>query len=158
MKTRFSIAVTEKGVKELRLEGEDSSVFSRQRDKGLRARQWEKIAGKELRAYFSGKLSSFSTPCDLGGLTPFTQAVLKVTARIPYGEVRSYRWVAEQLGRPKASRAVGNALARNPIPIMIPCHRVIRSGGGLGGYALGLGWKRRLLGLEKGRLWNLGRF
>jgi O-6-methylguanine DNA methyltransferase len=88
-------------------------------------------------------------PCDLSELAGFTRAVLRITARIPYGQVRSYRWIAERLGRPKASRAVGNALARNPVPIIIPCHRVTRSDGALGGYALGLGWKIRLLKLER---------
>ncbi|MCH7568969.1 MAG: methylated-DNA--[protein]-cysteine S-methyltransferase [Deltaproteobacteria bacterium] len=103
----------------------------------------------ELDAYFTGQLCRFSTPCDLRGLPPFTQAVLNIASKIPYGEVRSYRWVAEQLGSPKAARAVGNALARNPIPIIIPCHRVVRTDGSLGGYALGLDWKRRLLELER---------
>jgi methylated-DNA-[protein]-cysteine S-methyltransferase len=106
-------------------------------------------AKEELSAYFTGQLRSFSTPSDLSGLPLFTQAVLKITAKIPYGEVRSYRWVAERLGKPKATRAVGNALARNPIPIIIPCHRVVRADGSLGGYALGLDWKRKLLELEQ---------
>ncbi|MCZ6626311.1 MAG: MGMT family protein [Deltaproteobacteria bacterium] len=94
-------------------------------------------------------MRSFSTPCDLGGLPPFTRAVLRITAQIPYGEVRSYRWVAQRLGKPNATRAVGNALARNPIPIIIPCHRVVRSDGTLGGFALGRDWKKGLLDLEK---------
>jgi methylated-DNA-[protein]-cysteine S-methyltransferase len=106
-------------------------------------------AKEEMNAYFTGNLRSFSTPSDLSGLPRFTQAVLRITAKIPYGEVRSYRWIAQQIGKPRASRAVGNALARNPIPIIIPCHRVVRTDGSLGGYALGLGWKRRLLELEK---------
>lgn len=113
------------------------------------ARKWARLAMKELRAYFRGKLRAFSTPCDLTGLAFFTRAVLKITSEIPLGEVRTYRWVAEKLGKPEATRAVGNALARNPIPFIIPCHRVVRSDGTLGGYALGLRWKERLLALEK---------
>jgi len=118
------------------------------KDQGRVSERWQRAARKELEAYFARRLRSFATPCDLRGLTPFTRAVLRITAKIPYGELRSYRWVARRLGRPRATRAVGNALARNPIPIMIPCHRVVRSDGSLGGYALGLGWKRRLLDLE----------
>lgn len=112
------------------------------------ARRWEDSARRELKAYLAGRLRSFRVPCDLSGLPAFTRAVLRLTARIPYGRVRSYRWIAERLGRSGASRAVGNALARNPIPIIIPCHRVVRSDGQLGGFALGLSWKRRLLELE----------
>ena len=63
--------------------------------------------------------------------------------------MKSYRWIAQKLGKPDASRAVGNALARNPIPVIIPCHRVVRSDGAIGGFALGPGWKKRLLALEK---------
>jgi methylated-DNA-[protein]-cysteine S-methyltransferase len=113
------------------------------------AQRWQGIAEREIDNYFAGKLRSFSALCDLDGLPPFTRAVLKVTAQIPYGEVRSYRWIAEKLGKPGASRAVGNALAKNPIPIIIPCHRVVRSDGTIGGFALGTGWKRRLLELER---------
>jgi methylated-DNA-[protein]-cysteine S-methyltransferase len=113
------------------------------------AQRWQGIAEREIDNYFAGKLRSFSAFCDLDGLSPFTRAVLKITAEIPYGEVRSYRWIAEKLGKPGASRAVGNALAKNPIPIIIPCHRVVRSDGTIGGFALGTGWKRRLLELER---------
>ena len=81
-------------------------------------------------------------------LGPFARKVLGRTARIPYGEVSTYAQVAAAAGSPRASRAAGNALARNPIPIVIPCHRVLRSGGGLGGYAGGLERKTRLLALE----------
>ncbi len=151
MNPRLFIATTGTGIRELGLEGKSRTVRSRprHRDEGSLARRWKVAAGKELQAYFAGRLRFFSTPCDLGGLPPFTRAVLRITAKIPYGEVRGYRWVAERLGKPRATRAVGNALARNPIPIIIPCHRVVRSDGTLGGYALGLDWKRRLLELEK---------
>ena len=149
MKPRLFIHTTESGVKELGLGRKRTDLRFFEKNAGVLAKRWKVAARKELSAYFAGRLRSFSTLCDLGGLTPFTRAVLKITARIPYGEVRSYRWVAERLGKPRAMRAVGNALARNPIPIIIPCHRVVRSDGTLGGYALGLDWKRRLLVLEK---------
>lgn len=82
-------------------------------------------------------------------LTDFEKKVLKITSLIPLGEVRSYQWVAKKIGRPKAVRAVGTALKKNPYPIIIPCHRVIKSDGSLGGYAKGKELKKKLLLLEK---------
>lgn len=82
-------------------------------------------------------------------LTPFQQAVYWATARIPTGQTRSYQWVARQIGRPQAVRAVGNALGRNPFMPLIPCHRVIRSDGSVGGFARGPAAKRRLLARER---------
>lgn len=144
---RLFIDATETGIKAVRFVGERKRGAV-QRLHG-RARKWKMAATRELRAYFAGQLRSFSVPCDLSGLTPFARDVLKITAQIPYGEVKSYRWIAERLGKPKATRAVGNALARNSIPVIIPCHRVIRRDGSLGGYALGVKWKQRLLELER---------
>jgi methylated-DNA-[protein]-cysteine S-methyltransferase len=103
---------------------------------------------RELDEYFSGERRSFDVSTDRALLGPFARKVLGRTARIPYGEVSTYATVAAAAGSPRASRAAGNALARNPIPIVIPCHRVLRSGGGLGGYAGGLERKTRLLALE----------
>ncbi|MDA8216390.1 MAG: methylated-DNA--[protein]-cysteine S-methyltransferase [Dehalococcoidales bacterium] len=85
---------------------------------------------------------------DLAGLGKFEQQVLAKALEIPRGEVRPYAWVAGETGHPGASRAVGQALGRNPIPLLIPCHRVIRSDGGLGGYAFGLPLKQRILAME----------
>lgn len=147
---RLFVGASDNGITELglgRKRRRDGSGASG-KEGGARGRRWAAAARRELAAYFAGQSRSFSTPCDIAGLPRFTRAVLRITAQIPYGEVRSYRWVAEELRKPKAMRAVGNALARNPIPIIIPCHRVVRSDGSLGGYALGLGWKRRLLKLE----------
>jgi methylated-DNA-[protein]-cysteine S-methyltransferase len=78
----------------------------------------------------------------------FARGVLRATARVPFGQVTSYRQMAEAAGSPHASRAAGNALGSNPIPIVVPCHRVLHSGGGLGGYAGGLERKKLLLTLE----------
>lgn len=80
--------------------------------------------------------------------TPFEKEVLKVVSQIPFGQRRSYMWVAKKVGRPKAVRAVGQALRRNPLPIIIPCHRVIRSDGKIGGYRWGKVAKKRLLDYE----------
>jgi methylated-DNA-[protein]-cysteine S-methyltransferase len=103
---------------------------------------------RRLRLYARGEKVAFPDRVDLGGATAFQRAVWQSTRWIPYGEVRSYAWVAKCLGRPGASRAVGGALARNRLPIVIPCHRVVGSDGALGGFSGGLGLKKRLLELE----------
>jgi O-6-methylguanine DNA methyltransferase len=114
-----------------------------------KSKAWRVRAEKELRDYLSGRLKSFSLRYDIAGLSSFTKAVLKETVYIPYGQVRTYQWIADRLGKPKAARAVGSALARNPLPIIIPCHRVVRGDGRIGRFALGSEWKKRLLRLEK---------
>jgi methylated-DNA-[protein]-cysteine S-methyltransferase len=86
---------------------------------------------------------------DLHGLSEFERAVLAATQRIPAGQIRSYGWVASEIGWPRAVRAVGSALARNPVPVLIPCHRVTRSDGTTGGYVFGAATKEQLLRLEK---------
>lgn len=103
---------------------------------------------QDLRAYLEGRIVSFSYPIDMDGLTPFQRQVLRMVATIPYGETRSYSWVAQATGKPAAQRAVGQALAANPLPLLIPCHRVIGKDGDLGGYTGGVKLKRRLLELE----------
>ena len=106
---------------------------------------------ERLQAYFSGSKIAFPDKLDLSSATPFQSRVWSVTRLIPYGETKSYRWVAEQMGQPAAVRAVGQALARNPLPVIIPCHRVIASDGKLGGYSGGLEMKQKLLRLERER-------
>ncbi|MFQ6129045.1 MAG: methylated-DNA--[protein]-cysteine S-methyltransferase, partial [Thermoplasmata archaeon] len=102
-----------------------------------------------LRDYFNGADVDFSgIEIDFSDYTEFQKRVLKAVMNIPLGEVRSYKQVAEIIGRPKAYRPVGNALGKNRTPIVIPCHRVVRSDGSLGGYRGGVRWKRILLGLE----------
>lgn len=102
-----------------------------------------------LERYFAGEKVDFSHfPVDLSSLTPFQREVLEEVREIKWGEVRSYEDIGERLGDRRKARAVGQALARNPIPIIIPCHRVIRKDGGLGGFSWGLEWKRLLLKLE----------
>jgi methylated-DNA-[protein]-cysteine S-methyltransferase len=100
--------------------------------------------------YFKGQRVDFSFPLDLKGYTKFQKDVWKATRSIPYGELRSYGWVASQIGKPKSARAVGQALGANPIPIIIPCHRVVASDGSLHGFTGGLELKQRLIELEKG--------
>lgn len=102
----------------------------------------------ELERYFEGERVALDLPVDLDGMTPFRRRVLLAARRIPYGDTRSYGWLAERAGRQGAARAVGQAMARNPVPLVIPCHRVVGTDGRLVGFGGGLGLKRRLLALE----------
>ena len=103
----------------------------------------------EFHLYFSGRLKKFSCRLDLRQGTGFQQRVWRKLRLIPFGETRSYQWLAKSIYQPKACRAVGNANGKNPIPIIIPCHRVIQKNGSLGGFTGGTHLKRYLLDLEK---------
>ena len=103
---------------------------------------------QRLRIYFGGHKATFPDRLDLSGATVFQREVWEITRLIPYAETRSYQWVAEQMKKPRAVRAVGQALGRNPLPVIVPCHRVIASNGALGGFSGGLEMKRHLLSLE----------
>jgi methylated-DNA-[protein]-cysteine S-methyltransferase len=103
---------------------------------------------RELDEYFTGARRRFEIPLDWRLTRGFTRRVLQATAKVPYGATSTYKEVAAQAGSPLASRAAGNALGSNPIPIVVPCHRVLHSGGGLGGYTGGLERKRLLLTVE----------
>lgn len=103
---------------------------------------------QRMRAYFNGNQIDFPDELDLSQATLFYREVWEVTRLIPYGSTRTYSWVAEQIGKPKATRAVGQALSRNPLPVIVPCHRVIAKDGKLGGFTGGLAMKRTLLSLE----------
>ncbi|WP_432118339.1 methylated-DNA--[protein]-cysteine S-methyltransferase [Streptomyces sp. bgisy032] len=104
---------------------------------------------QQLKAYFAGDLKEFTVELRLHG-TPFQRTVWDELRRIPYGETRTYGQLADALGTPTASRAVGLANGRNPVGIIVPCHRVIGANGGLTGYGGGLERKRRLLDFERG--------
>ena len=103
---------------------------------------------RELDEYFAGTRTQFDVPLDWSLTEGFTRRVLKATARIPYGDASTYREMAGRAGSERAARAAGNALGANPIPIIVPCHRVLRTGGALGGYGGGVKRKRFLLELE----------
>jgi len=103
---------------------------------------------EQVEQYLAGERRIFTFPLDIRTGTPFQRQVWQVTREIPYGQVTTYQKLAQAIGRPKASRAVGNALAQNPLLLVIPCHRVLRADGSLGGFAAGPALKRILLQLE----------
>jgi methylated-DNA-[protein]-cysteine S-methyltransferase len=105
-------------------------------------------ARRQLGEYFEGRRAEFELDYDLTGIAPFQQEVLHELVRVPYSETSTYGALAKRVGRPRAARAVGGALNRNPIPIVVPCHRIVGSTGSLVGYAGGLERKRALLELE----------
>ena len=103
---------------------------------------------RELDEYFAGRRTEFETPIDWSHLAGFTRNVLRATSRIGFGETSTYAGVASRAGSPRAMRAAGNALGANPMPVIVPCHRVLRTGGALGGYTGGIERKEYLLRLE----------
>jgi len=107
-------------------------------------------ARTQLEEYFAGERERFDVELDLSGIDGFRRRALEVMAAIPYGETRTYRELAAAAGNRAAVRAAGSACATNPWPVVVPCHRVLRTGGGLGGYLGGLEMKRGLLDLEAG--------
>ncbi len=122
---------------------------------GMPIRTEAETAARHLRtarsaiiAYLSGKARAFSLPLDIEGRTPFQVKVWQALRTIPYGRVRSYGWVARKIGKPGAARAVGAACGANPVPLLVPCHRVVAGDGSLGGFSGGLPNKKRLLKLE----------
>lgn len=140
---RFVIGVTDAGVARIGLPGGGAEPASS-------AHPVARAAAVQLAEYVGGERRRFDLPLDLSGLTPFRQKVLDACARIPFGETATYGELAAAVGSPGAARAVGGAMATNPVAVVVPCHRVLRAGGGLGGYAGGLVMKERLLRLEAG--------
>ncbi|HEY1594121.1 MAG TPA: methylated-DNA--[protein]-cysteine S-methyltransferase [Thermoleophilaceae bacterium] len=148
------LAATKRGLVELGFEGrrELDWFVARLADK-LSPRVLEAPARldpvrRELDEYFEGRRLDFDVPLDWSLTKGFTQRVLRATAKVPYGEVSTYRQMASKAGNEKAVRAAGNALGANPIPIVVPCHRILRTGGSLGGYGGGVPRKEFLLKLE----------
>jgi O-6-methylguanine DNA methyltransferase len=139
---RFHFEATERGVSRLR--------YGRGRDVATgRGRRHVEQAHEELVQYLGGRRTFFTVPVDLDGVGEFQDRVLTQARAIPFGEVLSYAEVARRIGHPRASRAVGNALGANPVPVLVPCHRVIRGDGTWGHYAFGAALKTRLLELER---------
>lgn len=107
-----------------------------------------KCVRKDLLAYLDGLRICFDYPVDLRTLSPFVVKVLEIVRTVPYGKTQSYLWVAQKIGGKQFARAVGQALSKNPLPIIIPCHRVIKSDGGIGGFTGGIFLKKKLHKLE----------
>ena len=139
---RFHFEATERGLVRL--------GFGRGRDVAPAAagRHVER-ARVELAQYLAGRRTFFTVPLDLGAISPFQAKVLAEASHIPFGTVESYAAIARRIGHPRAARAVGNALGANPVPIIVPCHRVIRGNGTWGHYAFGGELKTRLLAFER---------
>jgi methylated-DNA-[protein]-cysteine S-methyltransferase len=147
------VAVTPRGLVRVAYEGEPrDEVLAELSDEVsprlLRAPERTDAVRRELDDYFAGRHRSFETSIDWSLVHGFAVGVLRATARVPFGQVTTYGSVAAEAGSPRAARAAGNALGCNPIPIVVPCHRVLHAGGGLGGYSGGLDRKRYLLELE----------
>lgn len=145
----IEISATERGLSSVKIVGEakvGGDVKGRFED--VEGCDVLKSAARELSEYFEGRRREFTVRLGVMG-SRFDEMVWGALRSIPYGEVRSYRWLSEKIGYPSAYRAVGRALSRNPLPIFLPCHRVIRADGGLGGYSAGVGVKRFLLRLER---------
>ena len=113
------------------------------------ARRLIEQARLEIHEYLRGQRAFFRVPVDLTTVPDFQRSVLEAARHIPFGEARAYAWIAARVGHPRAVRAVGTALGRNPVPLILPCHRVWRSDGGLGGYIFGADVKDRLAALER---------
>ncbi len=146
------VAATERGVCRIAFEPEPEAEVDRlARGFGarvLRAPSRLEAVRRELDEYFAGRRTTFELEPDLAAVPDFQRRVLRELVRVPYGETSTYGALAARLGNPRAARAVGGALNRNPVPIVVPCHRVVGASGSLVGYAGGLERKRSLLALE----------
>jgi O-6-methylguanine DNA methyltransferase len=146
------VASTERGVCMVDFLKSEKTFLKRLKErflgKTVRDDQKNKEVLSQLKRYLKGDLKRFDCKLDLKG-TPFEKKVWSALAKIPYGQTRSYKEIAQAIGHPKAFRAVGNANGQNSIPLIIPCHRVIESNGGLGGFGHGLKVKKQLLDLER---------
>lgn len=149
---RVSLASTERGLARVSFRRKDAAFVAELRRRlgaeVVKAPERLRPVAAALARYFAGARHALDVPVDLAVATPFQRRVLLATRRVPAGRVVSYGDIARRIGQPRASRAVGQALGHNPIPIVIPCHRVVAGGGGLGGYTGGLWIKKKLLAIE----------
>jgi methylated-DNA-[protein]-cysteine S-methyltransferase len=150
------LAATPRGLVRLGLPNQNADALLQDLASRVSPRVLEAPAGfdetrRELDLYFEGRLRHFELPLDWRLSKDFRRRALRAVSRIPYGQTSSYMQVAKRAGNERAVRAAGSACGSNPIPIVVPCHRVLRTGGGLGGYGGGLPMKRALLDLEAGR-------
>ena len=148
---RITVVTTENGIARVTLRATKTTASARRRrgPASTKERMHIRRVRDQLERYFAGEAVRFDVPLDLSAGTAFQRAVWRACACIPYGETRSYGELAHLAGRPGAARAVGGAMHANPLPILVPCHRVIRSDGSLGGFGLGISLKKKLLRLEQ---------
>ncbi|MBS4016366.1 MAG: methylated-DNA--[protein]-cysteine S-methyltransferase [Candidatus Latescibacteria bacterium] len=147
VKTKFgkiAIKTSNRGITKLQL---NSKEIQQSESKIIQDNKVDDLI-RLLQRYFNGEKINFKIKIDISNLSVFTQKVLRQAQKIPYGKTVTYGEIAIKIGQPQSSRAVGRALGTNPLPIIIPCHRVIRKDKSLGGYAYGLAWKKRLLEIE----------
>ena len=146
----LAVAVSQRGLVQISFDGEEGleDLARRVGARVLRSPRPVERARRELGEYFERRRREFDVGVDLLDLPGFQRAVLEELRRVPYGEVSTYGALAARVGNPRAARAVGGALNRNPVPIVVPCHRIVGAGGSLTGYAGGLDRKRALLDLE----------
>jgi len=144
------VAVSPRGLCRISFQGEAAldDLAARAGARVLRSPRPVEGARRELDEYFEGRRREFDLPIDLRGVPAFQRTVLEELLRVDYGEVATYGALAARVGKPRAARAVGGALNRNPVPIVVPCHRIVGAGGSLVGYGGGLDRKRALLELE----------
>jgi methylated-DNA-[protein]-cysteine S-methyltransferase len=150
---QLTVVVTPRGLVRISYPGEGieeqlEEIAARVSPRILAAPSRTDTVRRQLDDYFAGRRHTFEVPIDWRLVRGFAGEVLRATARIPFGAVSTYREIAAEAGSPNAYRAAGNALGSNPVPIVVPCHRVLHAGGGLGGYTGGLDRKRYLLRLE----------
>lgn len=147
----LSVAIGPRGVTDLLIRADLKTFLERVRSRSGAAPAFDParftLLGSELDRYFRGELVAFSAKLDLSG-SPFEQRVWQAILDIPRGQTRSYAWVAQRAGSPGGARAAGGATGRNPVPIICPCHRVVKADGSIGGYTGGLDIKKRLLLIE----------
>jgi O-6-methylguanine DNA methyltransferase len=139
---RLAVSATSEGISLIRLGRQAPGASGAARRLIERARE-------ELHDYLGGQRAYFSVPVDLHAAPEFQAKVLRAAGAIPFGQARPYAWVAKRIGHPGAVRAVGTALGKNPVPLIVPCHRVLKSDGGVGGYIFGTRLKGRLLEIER---------
>lgn len=144
----LTVEAGEQGIQRIHFPGDFSPEKGEHKKTNFKIQHILSDTVNQLQEYFSGKRKTFNLPMELKGLPPYHAETLKEVSKVSYGETASYGEIANRTGNPGAARAVGNANARNPIPIIIPCHRIIAANGGLGGYGGRLDRKEFLLRLE----------
>jgi O-6-methylguanine DNA methyltransferase len=151
----FTAWFSEHGLVGLDFPGRPSPSMSDARSGPAPNARWLQLTADALRAVLAGKKMASLPPFDWRGATEFQQTIWRAMQRIPPGQTRTYAQLAADAGRPRAVRATGGACGANPIPVLVPCHRVVASGGRLGGFSGGLDWKRLLLAREQGGVLSL---